>query len=202
MKSILLVDDQPIVLEGLKSVFAGNGWLVADAVSTIDEAIAGAMRHSPSCILTELFVRGHTAFDFFRAIKATRRRTPPFIAFSTFHEMEKYVKEVGFAGFIEKGVPSGQLIPEVNQLLQGVPASPGHTPCEETESPEDRQDSIHGVTFHILTCLAQGKMKKEISDMLSISYSGVDYHINKLKQIFRVQSREELIYTATKRNII
>lgn len=202
VKSILFVDDQPIVLEGLKTLFADNGWRVVDAVTTMDEAMACAKRHAPDCIMTELFAHSRSAFELFRAVKATGMRPPLCIAFSRFGEMEKHVKEVGFAGFIEKGTSAGQLLLEAERLMMGVPAEANRPPRERSGTSVCREERLRGLTFHILLFLAQGKMKKEISDLLGISYSGVDYHIHKLKQMFRVQSREELIYTATKRNMI
>ena len=52
---------------------------------------------------------------------------------------------------------------------------------------------LKGPQEEILKMLCSGASLKQIADVMGYSYETIQYHINKLKKIFTVGSREELV---------
>ena len=60
--------------------------------------------------------------------------------------------------------------------------------------------NLKGPQEEILKMLCNGASQKEIADVMGYSYETIQYHINKLKKIFNVGSRGELVATYLRYN--
>jgi two-component system cell cycle response regulator len=70
--SILVVDDQPFILELLRSILEPSGYMVV-SVDNVSQAIELARLHQPDLVISDLHMAERSGFDLIRAFKGDLR---------------------------------------------------------------------------------------------------------------------------------
>lgn len=121
MISVLIVDDHPVVIEGLRKLLEASGDIsVTGAAHDAAEGIEQAKRLQPDVVLLDLRMPGATG------IQATRRlREQDYegtIIVLTSYGDQAYVRqalEAGANGYLLKNTPADQLIASIRQTNRG-----------------------------------------------------------------------------------
>lgn len=121
MISILLVDDHPVVVEGLRKVLATAGDLsIAGEAHDAAGAIELAKQLRPDVILLDLRMPGATGIQAVRRLREMESRSAVIIL--TSYGDQAYVRqalEAGADGYLLKSTPPEQLITAIRNAARG-----------------------------------------------------------------------------------
>lgn len=210
---ILVVDDHPIVREGLCALLAvvGDMEVVGEAANG-SEAIDMVRKLKPDVVLMDI------AMPVMGGLEATRRICREFpkikVLVLTQYDDKEYVLpviEAGASGFISKAAASSELIigiravyggdsylsPPVAKLLvesyrYKASGKADHDPYEQLT---DRERDV-------LKLMAEGHTNQEIADILVISRKTVEGHKTNLMAKLDIHNRTELVKYALRKGII
>lgn len=211
MISVLLVDDHPVVIEGLRKVLATAG-----DISVAGEAhdAAGALEQSralrPDVILLDLRMPGASGVQATRRLREQDVRSA--IIILTSYGDQAYVRqalEAGADGYLLKTTPPDQLIASIRnaargrrqlspELLDGVLADFGglareHTRREADLSNEDRE---------ILRRAAEGATNREIGMALGRSEIAIKKRLQVIFAKLGAVDRAHAVAEAIRRGLI
>jgi len=116
---ILVVDNQPAILERVKAGLAGTAWTMHGARDA-SEAMAACDRTLPSIILISLSLPENSGLTLSQRFRADpRTKDTPMLALSvqTTAEEQARAKEWGFSGMVTKPVDSGDLQLKIARAL-------------------------------------------------------------------------------------
>jgi len=206
---VLLADDHQVVLEGLKSLLAGEFEVVGsvgDGRALVDQSAA----LHPDVIVADISMPGLNGIEAARQIKKTDKNIK--IVFLTMHPDATYAAnafEVGASGFVLKHSAPSELITAIHEAMKGktyvTPLIAGDLirAYQEGDSPQkDLFQKISPRQREILQFLAEGKSAKEIASILDISTRTVEFHKYRMMQQLNIKTSAELVQYAVRHGII
>ena len=206
---VLLADDHQIVLEGLKSLLAGEFDVVGsvqDGRALVDQA--ATLR--PDVIVADISMPQLNGIEAARQIKKTDQNIK--IVFLTMHPDATYAAnafEAGASGFVLKHSAPSELITAIHEAMKGqtyvTPLIAGDLirTYQGGGSPEkDLFKKISPRQQEILQLLAEGKSAKEIASILDLSTRTVEFHKYRMMQQLNIKTSAELVQYAVRHGII
>ena len=205
---VLVVDDHPMVLEGLRRVLEQEASLqVVGEARSGDEAIEKAASLSPDVIIMDLKMPG---MDGITATREIKRKMPWIVILVLTLYAEDYVQqaiEAGASGYLLKDSDRDQIIRAIHEVYKGLcPITPSLTRYLISEFSR----VSHGTKALILTrrqreilrFIAEGVHGKDISRQLHISPSTVKREIREIFDRLGVDSRAQAVSKAIKQGLI
>ena len=206
---VLLADDHQIVLEGLKSLLAGEFDVVGsvrDGRALVDQA---ATLH-PDVIVADISMPQLNGIEAARQIKKADKNIK--IVFLTMHPDATYAAnafEAGASGFVLKHSAPSELITAIHEAMKGrtyvTPLVAGDLirTYQEGGLPEkDLFKKISPRQQEVLQLLAEGKSAKEIASILDLSTRTVEFHKYRMMQQLNIKTGAELVQYAVRHGII
>ena len=206
---VLLADDHQIVLEGLKSLLAGEFDVVGsvqDGRALVDQA--ATLR--PDVIVADISMPRLNGIEAARQIKKTDQNIK--IVFLTMHPDATYAAnafEAGASGFVLKHSAPSELITAIHEAMKGqtyvTPLIAGDLirTYQKVGSPEkDLFKKISPRQQEILQLLAEGKSAKEVASILDLSTRTVEFHKYRMMQQLNIKTSAELVQYAVRHGII
>ena len=206
---VLLADDHQVVLEGLKSLLAGEFDIVGsvqDGRALVDQA--ATLR--PDVIVADISMPQLNGIEAARQIKKTDQNIK--IVFLTMHPDATYAAnafEAGASGFVLKHSAPSELITAIREAMKGqtyvTPLIAGDLirNYQGGGSPEkDLFKKISPRQQEILQLLAEGKTAKEIASILDLSTRTVEFHKYRIMQQLNIKTSAQLVQYAVKHGII
>ena len=211
---ILIVDDHPMVREGLRGMLstASNLEVVGEA-GTAHDAVAQAQALQPDVILLDIQLPdmdGVTALPQLKSVAASAH-----VLMVTMHEETAYMLQAvmaGAAGYILKGVHRHELLTAIQTAVAGhtvtVPVllGPSRQPgAAEPVSPPQTPpppDALRPVERELLGLLARGLSNKDISVQMHWSLSTVKKYVRRLFALLQVRDRTQAVAEAMRRRLI
>lgn len=172
---LMLVDDHPLVREGLHARLAleANFCVVGEAGSG-EEALALAATCQPSHVLTDLSMRGMNGIELTAKLKA---QSPDIsVIVLSMHSSSEYVANAlaaGARGYVLKDGPSREIVAAVHAVAAGGLYLSAGLPPTQASAPENTPTERER---EILILLAQGYSNKLIAKALDISVRTVESH--------------------------
>jgi DNA-binding NarL/FixJ family response regulator len=200
--SVLLVDDHPIVREGLAMVINGQPEMkVIEQASNGREALEKFTAVRPDVVLIDLRMPG---MDGIQAVAAMCSQEPAarVVILTTYEDEEDIyrVLQAGARGYMLKSAPIAELISCIKAVRNGqtwVPQQIGAMLARRVCAPElTRREG------EVLQSIAAGKSNKEIGVALDISEGTVKVHVTNILQKLKAAGRTEAIGTAIRRGLI
>ena len=191
--SILIVDDQRLVREGIKSLLnIQEGINVIGTATNGQEAINESFANQPNVILMDIRM---PVLDGIEATRQIIKKLPDtkILMLTTFDDEEYIVKslQAGASGYLLKDIPAEDLAQAVRLTYSGLfqfdPSVAGkligqlHT--RETKKAEPDQAIVSHLTqreMEVLKLIATGATNKEIAEILVISEGTVKNHVSNL----------------------
>lgn len=211
MISVLLVDDHPVVIEGLRKLLDTAGDIeVTGSANDASTALTQAKALKPQVILLDLRMPGATG------IQTTRRlREQQFagaIIVLTSYGDQAYVTqalEAGADGYLLKSTPSEQLIKAIRdathgrrqlspELLDGVLEEIGDLAREKTT----REFSLSEEEAEILLRTSQGASNRAIATGMDLSEVAVKKRLATIYQKLGASDRASAVAVAIRRGLI
>ena len=191
MTRILLVDDHPIVREGLTAVLSRipDVEIVGEA-GNAGEAIEKVASCSPDLVLLDISLPGRSGIEVLEILHA-QYPVVKILMLSTYPEKQYAVRclRSGAAGYLTKKDSTSELLPAIQTIMRGkkyVTTTIAELLAEEIEKkmPDIPHAGLSDREFQVLRFIAQGKTIAEIADILSLSSSTVHkYRANILAKL-------------------
>lgn len=182
MARLVIVDDHPIVREGLKAYLELQGDLevVAEAGS-VREALERIATHDPDLVLLDLQLPDASGLKVLADL-ANVSKCPKVLVLTSFLD-EDYLREAlraGAAGYVVKHAGPAKLVDSVRAALRGeLPLDPGAVKLLAQER-DDPLDALTPREREVLALLAEGKSNKRIARELDIVEKTVKSHVSSI----------------------
>jgi len=206
---IAFVDDHPVLLEGLVSLYSekadfevvGMGGTASDAIRIVEQT-------RPDAIVVDLSMPG----DSFSAIADVLSRFPEtkVVVFTASNAIQSAIEllEAGVAGYVLKGSSCQELQEAIKTACRGDSyVTPGFATrlimsmklTDIARKHRNAQQQLHHREEQIVGGLLKGMTNREIGVNLSISEKTVKHYMTSLMQKLGVRNRVELVIAVKSR---
>ena len=200
--NILLVDDHPIVREGLAALIERRGEMrvVAEAAEG-ETAVALYAQHQPDVVLIDLRMPGMGGVA---AITAVRQQFPTarFIILTTYDGDEDIYRglQAGAMAYLLKDTPRQELLDTIRAVYAGQKRIPPEVAAKLIErmlgpALTEREQAV-------LDLIVRGRSNKEIGQELSITEGTVKAHVNNVLGKLGVSDRTQAALMAVRFGLI
>jgi DNA-binding NarL/FixJ family response regulator len=221
-KSLMLVDDHALFLEGLSNLLTSAGFQVVGIAHDGFEALVQARRLHPDVILMDIHMPNCDGVAATRLIKASMPEVK--IVILTMSEDEQDLFEAvksGASGYLLKRLEAAEFFKYLAELQAGHPPfSAGlaekilkefahQTTQSEPQFGADGQEGVSqtdGIPqnslsprqMEVLTLVAQGQNYREVAETIYISERTVKYHMAEILRRLHLQNRAQVIAYAAR----
>ena len=205
---VFLVDDHPIVREGVRSYLTNHSISIVGEASDAKEALRKVKKLAPDVIVLDVNLPsidgGELAVRLRRLVPKTK-----LIAFSI-HSSEEYVVRMarcGVQGYVTKDQPAGELLEAIKHVFQGGLHFPaGMNDALVAPAPKSSPDrpgaaELTSRELEVLTSLAEGFSNKSIAVKLGISVRTAETHRENLSHKLNILTVAGLTKYAIKRGL-
>ena len=205
MITLLIVDDHPVVRDGLRGMFAGTGeFEVVGEAADGTEALTLADRLLPDVVLMDLRMPG---MDGVRAINALRERgLPSRVLVLTTYDTDSDVLpaiEAGATGYLLKDAPREELFRAVRAAARGEAVlSPSVATRLIGQMRAPAQEPLSQRELEVLGLIAGGRTNREAAAHLFISEATVKTHLLHVYGKLGVKDRAAAVATAYERGLL
>ncbi len=210
---IMIVDDHPIVREGLVSVLKrDDDFEIVGEAPDGRTAVRRAVSLKPDLILMDLRMPEMGGVE---AMKEIRAAAPDikFLVLTTYDTDEHIVGalEAGASGYLLKDAPRDDLFNAIRTVARGdallqprVAARLLQHMAGQTQrgNVNDGEEDLSPREIEVLQLVARGYANKEIAARLTITEATVKTHLAHIFQKLGVNDRTEAVTRAVQRNII
>jgi two-component system, NarL family, nitrate/nitrite response regulator NarL len=202
---VLIVDDHPMVLEGMRSMLAQINFVyISGTAGNAYEAIQIIKTTSPDIVITDINMPEISGIELALKIK---KEFPAIkiIAMSTFKE-RSYISQMiqnGASGYLVKSASKE----EIEEAILSVHEGKLYMSLDINLSTADKED-LNAVPVlssrekEVLQLIADGMTNPQIASKLFISLHTVDSHRKNLLTKFAVNNTANLIKLAAKHNMV
>jgi len=209
---LLLVDDHPLILEGLKSLLTNHGVQVVGLAQSGEEAIEQVRELQPDVVLMDVQMPGLSGIEATRRIKAARPETRVVMLTMSAAETDLLAAvRAGASGYLLKSLHAGEFLAQLAQLARGqTPLAPDlaphllaeitRSPGSDTVSPEARLKAagLSATQVEVLRLVAQGLTYQEVGDALYLSERTIRYHMGRVLVHLNLTKRAEAVAYASR----
>lgn len=198
---VLVVEDHPVVVDGLRTAFAGRTDVeIAGEARSVAEG--RSLLRSVACdvVLLDLRLPDGSGIELLRE-SHDRPDGPAFLILSSFTSPE-YVSTavaMGASGFLLKTAPVGEILAALATIAEGGLA---YTPEQFRVSRNAAWAPLTGREHEILRGITRGRTNDEISADLGLAKKTVESYITRLLARFNVLSRTELALHAERMQLL
>jgi len=204
---VLIVEDHPVVAEGLSSLLeaypeitvTGVAGSVAEVVPAIERAVADVA-------VVDFHLPDGTAYD---AIARVRSRSPStaivLISADDSEETLRAFIEVGASGYLVKSARAEEILQVIRSAATGETCMPAgilartmdlYRARDQERARQETLESLTGRERQILALMAQGADNRTVAGNLHISYATVRTHVRSILLKLGARSRLEAVAKA------
>jgi DNA-binding NarL/FixJ family response regulator len=190
---VLLVDDHPVVLDGLAAGLRQHGIEVAGAATTLAEARRALANGNIDVVLVDIRLPDGSGTELLRLAKDPG--APAFIVVSSFASPEylEVAMSLGAKGYLLKTAKTGDVVAAVRRAAAGMPA---FTPAQLMEGYAASWTPLSEREAEIISRLLAGRSNDEIGADLGLSTKRVEAYLTRMYERYEVASRTELALRA------
>ncbi|SHK75654.1 two component transcriptional regulator, LuxR family [Chishuiella changwenlii] len=202
---LAIVDDHPMILEGLKSLFLQHTNYTIFSFTKGAAIVDFIQENEIDIVLLDIVLSDGSGLDFCKTIK---QKSPQTIVIAISNQAERSIifrfLENGGNGYILKNADAEEIIKCIENSINGDLALSREV-HEIMLKPAINNFEVPRITKReqqILQAIAQGFTSAEIAEKLFISIVTVETHRRNLLQKFAAKNMIELVRIATENNLI
>ncbi len=187
MNRILLVDDHPLLREGLTRLISNeSGMTICGTAGSVQEALAVVETEKPDLVITDLTLPGRNGLELIKDLGATHPEIPTIVL--SMHDELFYAERVlraGGRGYVMKDSAPEHLLKAIRTVLDGgVFASPTVTthflqtlsPGKPQSKPSFPLERLTDREMEVFELIGNAKSNHDIACRLGISPRTLDAH--------------------------
>lgn len=202
---ILIVDDHPVVREGLAGMLTGQADMaVAGMAADGAEAVALDARLSPDVVLMDLRMPGLDGVGAIQAIKE-QRPSANILVLTTYDSDADIVRavEAGATGYLLKDTPREELFRAVRAASRGESVlAPAVAARLMTRMRAPAEENLSAREIEVLQLVAAGNNNQQIGKALHVSTATIKTHLIHIFEKLGVGDRTSAVRVALERGII
>jgi DNA-binding NarL/FixJ family response regulator len=206
MLSILLVDDHPVVRQGLRQILSEEfkDVVIAEAGDGM-EAIAQAQRRAWDIVILDIGIPGMSGLEVLKEMREIRPRMRVLVL--TMYPEEQYANRFlrsGAAGYMTKDRARSELISGVRTVLAGERYISPHLThiMGSAPSPERPHEALSERELKVMIGLAGGKRLTDIAKEMSLSIKTVSTYKRRVLDKMHMKVNAELTRYAIEHGLI
>ncbi len=203
VRRVLLVDDHPIVRDGLARMIASQPDLqVSGEADGAEDALRLVADDPPDLAVVDLFLEGMSGLDLIKLLRERRPELPVLVL--SMHDESVYAERAlraGARGYVMKQVASRTILEAIRTVLRGdvflsgnqSARSEGATGIEPDAGRRDAAvERLSDREREIFNLLGRGVTRQAIVDRLGISVKTVETHRANMKYKLNLRSTADL----------
>jgi two-component system, NarL family, nitrate/nitrite response regulator NarL len=208
---IALVDDHPIVLQGLRLLFERQpDFTVVASFTDTASALAGVRSNMPDVLVLDLRMRGESGLDLLRMMAAEQLTCRSVLLTANILDNELVdAMKLGVTGVVLKESPPDALLDCIRQVHKGYEWIDRDMASRALRSVLQRQEqnvrAAEALTpreLEIVRMAAEGLRNRGIAERLSISEGTVKVHLHNIYDKLGVEGRLEMVLYAQQKGLI
>ncbi len=201
--NLLLVDDHPLVTEGLTRLLEQEeGWSVAGIAHSAPDAVKAVKKRSFDLALVDISLNGVNGFDLIKEMKAERQEMSVLVL--TMHREMFYAERAiraGADGFVTKHAASEELKRAIKDVLDGtlyISNDLGSRMLTKylkgrVTPGKGLLDSLTDREVEVMSLIGEGGATREIAETLGLSVKTVEAHRANIKNKLGLKSGPALV---------
>lgn len=200
--TVLLVDDHPVVRDGLQAIISSEPDMqVVGEAGTGEEAVSGYSRLRPAVTLMDLLLPDFSGSEAIRRI-CKQFTAARIIVLTTVDGDEEIYRalEAGARGYLLKDMVRRQLIDAIREVHSGrryIPSQVGTRIAENLPRPDLTCREVE-----VLQLIASGLRNKEVAYKLDLSEATVNAHVKHILSKLNATDRTNAVVLALRRGVI
>lgn len=203
---VLLVDDHPVVREGLAQLISRQADLVVcGEAEDVPGALAAIERAKPDLAVVDLSLKGRSALELLKDLRSAKRRPP--VLLLSMHDESAYAEralKAGAKGYIMKEETREKLLVAIRRVLAGEIYVSERMTTRILRQVAGAEAETLGVPFERLSdrelevfrLLGQGRSTRQIAERLNLSVKTIQTYREHLMQKLDLASATELVRRA------
>ena len=192
--NIIIVDDHPVVREGLVAALLKRGFTIAGAFGSAEELLASRM--DAEVVLLDLELPGMSGID---AIPRVSKPVLVLTAYATDEQIDAVLR-AGARGYLLKGAS----VEEIERAIRAIVA--GGTYLDPRVASRvvalSNAPRLSAREREVLGLVAQGRSNKEIAAALKIVERTVKFHVTSIFNKLGAENRAQAVAIAKERGLV
>jgi DNA-binding NarL/FixJ family response regulator len=202
---LLIVDDHPVVRDGLRGLFAGEeGFEVVAEAEDGADAVAKAKVFDPDVVLMDLRMPGMDGVSAIRALADAKARGRVLVltTFDTDSDVLPAI-EAGATGYLLKDAPRDELLRAVRSAAAGEAVlSPTVASRLLDQVRQPAKETVSQRELEVLQLVSSGATNREVAERLFISEATVKTHLLHIYAKLGVNDRAAAVGAAFERGLL
>jgi DNA-binding NarL/FixJ family response regulator len=209
MINILIVDDHPLIRQGLRQIFQDTPDIrISGEAGDGPTAIAAIEQKSYDAVILDISLPGRNGLDTLTQIKCLKPDLPVLIL-SIYPENQYAVRvlKTGADGYLTKETPPDELIQAIRKIVQGGKyISPSLAEKLAFNITANNSTVTHEILsdreFQTMLAIASGKTVKEIADELNLSVKTISTYRTRILRKMHLKNNTEIICYAVRQGLV
>ena len=207
MIRILVVDDHPVVREGLVAVLEDEpDFQVVGAAGAAEEAVAVAARERPDVVLLDLELPGLDGVEALPRLTATPGH-PRVLVFTAYDTDERVfgALQAGAAGYLLKGARTDEIARAIRAVAQGASYLEPRVAAKvvaQVGRPRPGAGRLSPRERDVLRLVAAGQSNKQIARTLRITERTAKFHVTSIFQKLGADNRAQAVARAAEQGLL
>jgi two-component system invasion response regulator UvrY len=208
MTRILLVDDHPVVRQGIKQVLSGafHPALVGEAASA-EEGLSEARSTEWDVMVLDLSLPGASGMDLLKDLRRERPTLPVLIL--SMHPPEQFARRAmnaGASGYLTKDSAPTELVKAVGEVIAGGrylnPAVIEELLMQQPELSQRPHEVLSDREYQVLRMIASGLTVSQISARLTLSVKTISTYRARVLEKMGMKTTAELMHYGIQHGLV
>lgn len=208
---ILIVDDHPIVVAGLRQLVEQEPDLsVCGSAGSAAEALRAVEDHYPDLVMIDIGLPGRSGLDLLKDVRVRFPELPTLVISA--HDEKVYGERVlraGARGYLNKAQAAGEVVTAIRTVLAGelyasqqvtsslISRLVGHKqPAASTVDGELRYSTLTDRELEVFQLLGKGFGTRQIAQRLHLAVKTIETYRARIKKKLSLETSNELIFRA------
>ena len=210
MTRILLVDDHPIVRQGIKQVLAGafHPALVGEAANA-EEGLSEVRHTAWDVLVLDLTLPGVSGLDLLKDLRRERPSLPVLVL--SMHPPDQFARRAmnaGAAGYLTKDSAPTELVKAVGEVMAGrrylnpTVIEEMVTQAQQPASERRPHEALSDREYQVLRMIASGLTVSQVATRLSLSVKTISTYRARVLEKMNMRTTAELMHYGIQQGLV